>query len=299
MSTNSITTGPANTSPQFAAASPHPKFSRHENPGAPSSSSGKTNLFRQRGFGTVLATEARVWVRYPSALFFGIALPIVILLVNELLSPGLGETVQLPGYDIAPGITWAQMVMPQILALATATPFLTIMPQEMGAQREKQILKRFSGSPMSPFALVAAHFIINFAAVLVGTLITVLLAHFTWGLTWPVSPGAALLGFILGTLSMAALGTLIGSRIARATTASVIGQLVYFPMLILSGAMGAPYPLMNSTMAAVGRLTPLGAAARAMQTGWFSGPFPRFELGVVTLWILVLAPLVIKLFCWR
>ena len=57
-------------------------------------------------------------------------------------------------------------------------------------------------------------------------------------------------------------------------------------------------PSLNETVFLTG-YTPLGAAARAMQTGWFSGPFPRFELGVVTLWILVLAPLVIKLFCWR
>ena len=48
----------------------------------------------------------------------------------------------------------------------------------------------------------------------------------------------------------------------------------------------------------IGQFTPMGAAAQAMDTGWFGEGFPLSQYVVMAVWTAVLLPLAIKLFRW-
>lgn len=250
-----------------------------------------------RGFGRLVRTEARVWSRDPASVFFGLLFPSVMIVALTLMHPGFGEPLGLPGAFAR--VTGVQLLLPVVIAMAVATPFMTVLPATFGALREKGVLRRFSGSPMRPQALLVAHFLINMAVVTVASAAAVAVAHLAWGLTMPNDLGTVVLAFVLGSASIAALGIVVAARAPRAAVASGVGSTLFFLLLITSGMFGGPGPLMNDTLATVSQFSPLGAATQAMTTGWFESGFPLLQMLVMLGWTAVLLPLGVKLFRWR
>jgi ABC-2 type transport system permease protein len=266
-------------------------------PAVASSPARRVNPFSQRGFKGVVRTEAKVWSRDPSAVFFGLVFPSLLILSITLMGTGVNEPLDMPGPYY--GVTGVQLFVPAVLTMAIATPFLTILPAVFGAFREKGVLRRFSGSPMRPQALVAAHYLINLAVVVVASIAAVTIAHLAWGLTMPNNLGTVVLGFVLGTMAMAALATVVAARAPRASVASGVGTLLFFVLLITAGVFSGPGPLMGDTLATIAQFSPLGAAAQVMTIGWFESGFPLLQVLVMLGWTAVLLPIGIKLFHWK
>jgi len=102
-----------------------------------------------RGFGKLLATELKVWLRDPTTVFFALVFPTMLLLGLGLAIPSFQEpmTDAPPPWNEAPGIT---SYLPTVVALAVGTIALTTMPVQFATFREKGILKRLSTTPMPP-----------------------------------------------------------------------------------------------------------------------------------------------------
>lgn len=244
----------------------------------------------------LLATEARLWLREPGTVFFALAFPTVLLLGVGFAIPGMRTPIE----DAPPpwgGVTPVALYLPVVLAAAIATPALTTMPVHFATFREKGVLRRLSTTPMRPQRLVGAHLVINLVAVVVATSLAVLVGQLAFGLVAPRSLPTVLLAFVLGVVSMYALGTLVAARAPRASTASAVGTLIYFPLLFLSG-LWTPGPIMPEAVRVVGGYTPLGAAAQAMTAGWFEDGFPAHQVVVMVAWTAVLLPLGVRLFRW-
>lgn len=273
---------------------------------APAPARARRNPFTQRGFGNLVVTEAKVWSRDIGSVIMGLLFPTIILVGITLMNPSMTEAIDVINHETGEVMadmahfgqfTVVQLFVPAMLAMAMATPLLTILPATFGAFREKGILRRFSGSPMRPQALIAAHFVLNLCVALVASLLAVVVTHVAWGVAMPNNLGVVLLGFVLGTASMAAVGALIASRASRGAVASGIGSAVYFPMLILAG-IWSPGPAMNDTLATIARFSPLGAAAQAMNQGWFESGFPLVQVLVMVGWTAVAGFAAVKLFRW-
>jgi ABC-2 type transport system permease protein len=131
--------------------------------------------WRTRGFGHLVLTEGKVWVR-GSDVFWALLFPTVLIVGQAAISPELRE--------IASGDTWAgtpfygvavvNVILPAMLAFPIAMTTLTIMPATFGGFREKGVLRRFSATPMRPQSLFAAHFVINVTMSLAGALLAVI-----------------------------------------------------------------------------------------------------------------------------
>ncbi len=226
-----------------------------------------------RGFGVLLATESRLWLRDPGTVFFALVFPTVLLVGVGFAIPGM----RVPIEDAPPpwgGLTPVALYAPVVLAAAIATPALTTMPVYFATFREKGLLRRLSTTPMRPQGIVVAHLVINLVAVVVASAVALVVGQLVFGLPAPRNAGTVVLAFVLGVASMYALGTLVAARAPKASTASAIGTLIYFPLLFLSG-LWTPGPMMPEAVAQVGRFTPLGAASQAMTAGWFEEGFPR------------------------
>lgn len=249
-----------------------------------------------RGFGVLLATEARLWLRDPGTVFFALVFPTVLLVGVGFAIPGMRTPIE----DAPPpwlGLTAVSLYVPVVLAAAIATPALTTMPVYFATFREKGLLRRLSTTPMRPQGIVVAHLVINLVAVVVSSAVALVVGELVFGLPAPRSAGTVALAFVLGVASMYALGTLVAARAPKASTASAIGTLIYFPLLFLSG-LWTPGPIMPEAVAQIGRLTPLGAASQAMTAGWFEPGFPTVQVVVMAVWTAVLLPLGIRLFRW-
>ena len=100
-----------------------------------------------RGFGTLLRTETRLFLRDGTAVFFALVFPTVLLVGVGFAIPGMREPITGAG---APwdGLTAIATYLPVVLAAAVATPALTTMPVTFATAREKGLLRRLSTNPM-------------------------------------------------------------------------------------------------------------------------------------------------------
>lgn len=255
--------------------------------------------WRTRGFGRLVLTEGKVWLR-GSDLFWALLFPTVLILGQAAIAPELRE--------IASGDTWAgtpfygtsviNVVLPAIIAMAIAITALTIMPATFGGFREKGVLRRFSATPMRPQSMFAAHFIINVTMSLAGALLAVIVTSALFRVVIPNNIGMVVLGFVLGMAAMMTLGSLVSARVPRASTGTAIGNIIFFPLLLTAGVFTVIEP--GTVLYQIARVTPLGAASQVMSYGWFGGnTFPWIQIVAMIAWTAVLTPLAVKLFRWR
>jgi ABC-2 type transport system permease protein len=256
-------------------------------------------VWRTRGFGRLVLTEGKVWLR-GSELFWALLFPTVLILGQAAVAPELSE--------IASGDTWAgtpfygvaviNVILPAMLAMPIAIAALTIMPATFGGFREKGIPRRFSATPMRPQSMFAAHFIINVTMSLAGALLAVIVTSALFHVVTPNNIAIGVLGFVLGMAAMMALGSLVCARVSRASTGTAIGNIIFFPLLLTAGVFTVIKP--DTVLYQIARVTPLGAASQVMSYGWFGGDtFPWIQIAAMIAWTAVLTPLAVKLFKWR
>jgi ABC-2 type transport system permease protein len=251
-----------------------------------------------RGFGTLLRTETVVWMRDFASVFFGLMFPTVLMLGVGFLIPGMRDPIteaplDSPWYGVTPIATY----LPTVVAMAIATLAITALPVTFATFREKGVLRRLSTTPMRSQAIVVAHLVINVVVTIVGVIIALIVAQVAFGIVRPLQLGVVLLAFTLGMLAMFSLGILIAAWAPRASSATAVGMLLYFPQLLLAG-LWTPGPIMPELLRQIGQFTPLGAASQALTMGWFEEGFPALQVVVMVVWTAVLLPLGVRLFKW-
>lgn len=249
----------------------------------------------RRGLGTLMRTEARLFLRDPGGVFFALAFPTVLLLGMGHLIPGMREPVT--GVPELAGLALIHLWGPVIVATAIATVSLTTLPAYVSSYRENGVFRRLSTTPMRPRGVLAAHVAVSGGALALAVALAVAGGVLTLDLPLPESPLVVLGALVLATLALFAVGLVIGGVAPKASTASGIGMLLYFPMLFFAG-LWLPISQMPDTLATIASFTPLGAASEAMTSGWFGGDVPWRELAVLAGWTVVGYPVAAKVFRW-
>lgn len=263
---------------------------------APVRASGPAGTARSpRVLAALTASEARLYLREPSAVFFGLFFPAVLLLALGLLMPWadepFGETPPLSEITAITGYT------PIVLALAIGTVGYTTLPPTMGTYREKGVLRRLSTTPLPPSRLLVAQLLVNLAMLLIASTLAVLGGALLLDIGMPKDVGVTLLAFVVGAAASMSVGLLIAAVAPTAGAATGGGMLVYMTSLFFAGVW-FPLPLMPEVVQTISRFTPLGAASQALAAGWYEGTFPGVELLVMAVWTAVMVPLAARLFRW-
>ncbi len=242
--------------------------------------------------GTLTRTQAKVFLREPMAVFFGLVFPALLLIVIGTVFPGATE----PNADLG-GMSLVQIYAPVSIVLGLATVALSILPAAIGADRERGILRRMSTTPVHPRALVAAHLTVQLVAVTCATVAAVLLGMLVFDIPFPESPGWFIVAFVLGAVSLLALGLLAGALVPTASSGQGIGMILYFPMLFFAGVY-IPLQVMPQGVQTISSYTPAGAAARALSDSW-AGMVPETSsLLVMAGYAIVAGSLAVWLFRW-
>src|ERR1700692_1986785 len=101
--------------------------------------------------------------------------------------------------------------------------------------REANILRRFKVAPISAAPLLVASLLTGLLNFLPSVLLMVLLSHFIYGMTIPRQWLSLLVFVSLGALAFRALGLIIASVVNSMQESQILIQMLYFPMLFLSG----------------------------------------------------------------
>ncbi len=102
--------------------------------------------------------------------------------------------------------------------------------------REQGILRRFHVTPVTPSDMLASSIVANFVLTLPTVIIEMLFARFIFHVPSFGNLFSAFLLIALGTMSFASLGLVVASVTNTMQETQVINQLIWLPLIFLSGA---------------------------------------------------------------
>jgi imidazolonepropionase-like amidohydrolase/ABC-type multidrug transport system permease subunit len=103
-------------------------------------------------------------------------------------------------------------------------------------EREANILRRYKVTPITPAPLLAASVTTGWILYMPNVLLIFALAHYLYGMPWPQSMGSILIFITLAIVGFRAIGLILASVVNSMQESQLLVQLIYLPMLFLSGA---------------------------------------------------------------
>jgi imidazolonepropionase-like amidohydrolase/ABC-type multidrug transport system permease subunit len=101
--------------------------------------------------------------------------------------------------------------------------------------RETNVLRRFKVAPISAAPMLVASLITGLFNFLPSVVVMVLLSHFIYGMALPERWLSLLIFVALGALAFRSIGLIVASVVNSMQESQIVIQLLYFPMLFLSG----------------------------------------------------------------
>ena len=174
------------------------------------------------------------------------------------------------------------------------------LPLVISDYRAKHILKRWQVTPVSP-SLVLAVEVSMYALYALASLVSLFIAAFCFfGFKMKGSFALFLAGYFLVMLTMFSIGMMAGGVSKNPKTAGIIASLLYFPMLIFSGAT-LPYEIMPATLQKISDILPLTQGIKILKNSVL-GLAPGNVIAPVIVMILittVCSAITVKFFKWE
>jgi ABC-2 type transport system permease protein len=190
--------------------------------------------------------------------------------------------------------------MPAYTTLVLGTVAFLGIPINISSGRETGVLRRYraAGVPRSEYVL--ADVITNLVMTVLGMLLLVLVGSLLYHARFEGNPLLVLLGVLFCATSMFSMGYLIASVAPSARVAQVIGMVVFYPMMFLSGA-GIPIEVMPASVRRISDALPLTYAVRLLKGLWFGTAWSSLLLETAVLGgvMVIFALLTVRFFRWE
>ena len=167
--------------------------------------------------------------------------------------------------------------------------------------READILRRFKVTPISPLPILVAAMMSGWVLYLPAVVVLLALAHFIYGMPLPPNWISLLVMVTLGVCALRAIGLILGAVTNTMQEAMIYIQLLYMPMLFLSGAT-IPAAMLPNWAQTVGEFMPAAYLVTGFQGIFFHNQTIFDNLapaGALLLSIIVGTFLAMQLFRWE
>ena len=228
-----------------------------------------------KGFWKLAWVEIKIYLRQPEAAFFTLVFPILLL----FLFGSIYGNKPNPFFE---GRGMVDVSTPAYLAMIIGSTGLLSISITVSSYREKGVLRRFRATPLRPAAVLASQIIVHFLMTLLGGTLLIIAARLVYGLSFGGRPLAVLFGFTLSCLSFFAVGFLLASVARTARVAYILGMVLYFPNLFLSGAT-IPKQTFPQALRAASKFIPLTHVVNLLQGLWFGNLLGRHILEIAVL----------------
>ncbi|MDD2282260.1 MAG: ABC transporter permease [Eubacteriales bacterium] len=239
------------------------------------------------------AFEFRLFSRNLINMFFLLVFPtLMILLFGGIFG---NEPQELYGWRGTVDVS-----VPAYAGMIISVTGLMSLPLTLSEYREKRILKRYKATPMEPIYVILSQVLISTIMTVVGMLLLIIVAKLVFGLRFEGNVVAVIAVFLYSTLSLYSLGFLLASLAPNMKAATALANLVYFPMLFLTGAT-IPIEVMPDIMRKIAQFLPVTHIVSAMKTVWFGDSILSAwpNLLVITGCLVVCLALSLKFFRWE
>jgi len=237
--------------------------------------------------------EAKLFLREPMGAFFTLAFPLMMLFLFGSIY-GNEPTAMFGGHGTI------DVSIPAYTAMIIATSGLMSITITMAAYRENGVLRRLRTTPISPFIILTAQVIVIFTMTCLGMLLLIVAGMLVYHIRFEGNALSVLGGFVLSSLSFFALGFVLAGLMPTARTAQVVGMVILYPMLFLSGA-GFPRELLPEAIKKVSAFLPLTYVVNLLRGLWIGDPWSMhwLNVGVLAGMLLLGAIVSSKTFRWE
>ena len=236
--------------------------------------------------------------RSPVALFFTLALPLIMLLLFNSLFGDSSVTIE--------GNEWPvrQFYTGGLAAFTAVSATYTNLANTVPIRREEGVLKRWRGTPL-PTPIYIGGFIgsaIVLAFIGVVLMITVGVVFYDLQVEAAKMPGAVL-AFLVGVASFAAMGMAIAALIPNANSAPAVANATILPLAFVSNVFIVTGDDAPGWMVTLGDIFPLKPFVESIQDSF--NPFVEApavswgRLGYVALWGLAGMVVALRKFKWE
>lgn len=246
-----------------------------------------------RAFKALLKTECKLSLRGMDMFIFAICMPVVAVII---LGAVYGNK---PAFDGA-AYSFLEQSFGAVATVAICAGGVMGLPLVISDYRSRKILKRFKVTPTSP-ALILAVQVVIYALYSIASLVLVYTTgavFFDYRLhgSWLQFLGA----YLLVMLSMFSIGLLVGGIAPNMKIASAAASLLYFPMLIFSGAT-LPYEVMPVALQKAADILPLTQGIKLLKAASLGLPIDSVFVPVVVMIALavICTSISIRFFKWE
>ena len=235
--------------------------------------------------------EAKLFLREPIGAFFTLVFPLMML----FLFGSIYGNKPTPMFD---GRGTIDISIPAYTAMIIATTGLMAITITLATYRENGILRRLRTTPVSPQVVLAAQVIVVFGMTSLGMLLLVIAGKMVYHVRFDGNAFSVLAGFVLSSLSFFGLGFILAGLMPTARSAQVVGMVLLYPMLFLSGA-GFPRELLPEGIKKISTFLPLTYVVNLLRGLWIGETWSQHTTNVIVLAAMLVVGVVISIRTFR
>ena len=243
-----------------------------------------------RRFLRLYEVEQRMFFRSADVFIFNLCMPVVVMFLIALIA-GNKSAVD--------NMTYLQSAFSSLICVGICCSAFMSIPIMMVDYRDKKVLKSFYCSPCSPAWLLGADTLCSAVMAVISAILVAAVAVIFFGYRMQGNALAFIGAWLLTLVSMFSIGLMIASLCRTARSMNVATSLVYFPMLLFSGAT-IPYELFPSGMQRIADFLPLAQGIQLMkQISIGSGIINARGIVILTVIAIVCTVISVKTFRWE
>lgn len=246
-----------------------------------------------KAFRILLMNELKMSLRGMDMLIFAVIMPIVVLVILGVV---FGQKPAFEGAEYS----FLDQSFGALCSIAICAGGVMGLPLVISDYRSKQILKRYRVTPIKPGLVLIVEAAMYGIYAVTSLLSLFLVAACFFGFKMRGSFGVFLLGYLLVMVSMFSIGIMVGGIAKNSKIAGVIASVLYFPMLIFSGAT-LPYEVMPGAMQRIVDVLPLTQGIKILKNAVLGLPVDNVTGAVlIMLLITVICSIIsVKYFRWE
>jgi len=246
-----------------------------------------------RGLLKLTWLEIRIFVREPLGFVAAVGVPLAMFLV-------LGRSVSPVTDHSARTTQFLAQDLPLFVSIFISINAALSLIAVISIYREGGILKRLRATPLRPAVILGAHVLVKLFFTGISLALTVLAGRRFYPMPLHAHVAGFALAVVVTTVAILCMGFVVASWVGTARFAQLIGSVVFYPMLVVSG-MFVPLSSMPQPLAVLGNVLPMSHAVALLRGAWVGVSWLELlpHLGALALTIVICLALTTRVFRWE
>lgn len=242
-------------------------------------------------FFNMYKVEQKLFFRSPDVIIFNLAMPSITFLIISLIAGNKAAGNQ--------GLTFLQSSYAALSTVGICCSAFMSIPIIIVDYRSQGVLKRMYCSPCSPARLLVCDTIASGIMAIISTLILTLIAIIFFGYTMTGNVMIYLGLWFLTMISMFSIGLTVASLCRTTKSMNIVTSLLYFPMLLFSGAT-IPAEIFPKGLRFFADILPLGVGINLLKSASI-GQYENIILPIIILSFItaICTFIAVKFFKWE